>query len=639
MDENNNKRVASNDILREAVPPKPDVAKDETIEFKRDTVRRQTIPQNADMQNTAQIRGGAVVRPLRQPTPQMNATPAQPEKKLSPIQAAAQRQMQNPPRPRPAAKSSVQPEASAKNHTVSAPRTAPATRPAPAPARTPVSADKMSADRVREPQRAPKPTAPAAPVKPQSANTGAATPQNNRAASLQRQLRTEPQRPAAPKMSGDAIKAPVPTTTPSVKQRQTMPTQATRARTENDDFEIDEIATANAKYHKKYDSTDSRFVDSATSAVMSLVKAVIYIAVIIVVSVGLSVFVVNTANDVFKFVVDDKMVTVNIPEYASIEDVSEALYDAGAIKHRWAFNLWSGLKDSGAEFIPGTYEVSTTLNYDYLRAAFKKSTKRIELRVTIPEGYTIDEMIEHLIASGIGNAGDSERKKQIIRDAFIDAINNYEFDYRFVRELTTTEDRIYRLEGYLFPDTYNFYAEYGSAEDSEAEAAKKTAVAVLSKMLDNFDGKFADEYYARCLDLKMTVDQAITLASMIEKETRYADELGYVSSVFHNRLKYPGTFPYLNSDATIMYAIAHDTGSRLDSMSGEDTSYETPYNTYTHRGLPPGPIANPGLNAIKYALYPNDTNYFYFVSDSAGRTLFAATEPEHIANINTVRGR
>ncbi len=633
MDENNNKRVASNDILREAVPPKPDVANDETIEFKRDTVRRQTISQNADMQNTAQIRGGAVVRPLRQPTPQMGATPAQPEKKLSPIQAAAQRQLQNPPKPRPAAKPPVQPEVSAKN------QPAPATRPAPAPARTSVSADKMSADRVREPQRAPKPTAPAAPVKPQAANTGAATPQNNRAASLQRQLRTEPQRPAAPKMSGEAIKTPVPTTAPSVKQRQTMPTQATRARTENDDFEIDEIATANAKYHKKYDSTDSRFVDSATSAVMSLVKAVIYIAVIIVVSVGLSVFVVNTANDVFKFVVEDKMVTVNIPEYASIEDVSEALYDAGAIKHRWAFNLWSGLKDSGAEFIPGTYEVSTTLNYDYLRAAFKKSTKRVELRVTIPEGYTIDEMIEHLIASGIGNAGDSERKKQIIRDAFIDAINNYEFDYRFVRELTTTEDRIYRLEGYLFPDTYNFYAEYGSAEDSEAEAAKKTAVAVLSKMLDNFDGKFADEYYARCLDLKMTVDQAITLASMIEKETRYADELGYVSSVFHNRLKYPGTFPYLNSDATIMYAIAHDTGSRLDSMSGEDTSYETPYNTYTHRGLPPGPIANPGLNAIKYALYPNDTNYFYFVSDSAGRTLFAATEPEHIANINTVRGR
>ncbi len=628
MDQNNNKRVASNDILREAVPPKPDVAKDETIEFKRDTVRIQTDFQNADMHNTAQIRGGAVVRPLKQPTPQTSASPARPEKKLSPIQAAAQRQLQNPPKPRPAAKPPIQPEASAKA------QTAPA-----APAKTPISSDRIPADRVREPQRAPKIAAPATPAKSQSANAGAATPQNNRAASLQRQIRTGPQRPDAPKKSSDAIKTPMPSITPSVKQRQPVQTNTTRARTENDDFEIDEVATANAKYYKKYNSTDSRFVDSATSAVMSLVKAVIYIVVIIAVSVGLSVFVINTANDVFKFVVEDKMVTVNIPEYASIEDVSEALYDAGAIKNRWAFNLWSGLKDSGAEFIPGTYEVSTTLNYDYLRAAFKKSTKRVELRVTIPEGYTIDEMIDHLIASGIGNAGDSDKKKQIIKNAFIDVINNYEFDYRFVRELTTTEDRIYRLEGYLFPDTYNFYAEYGSAEDSDEEAAKKTAVAVLSKMLDNFNGKFADEYYARCLDLKMTVDQAITLASMIEKETRYADELGYVSSVFHNRLKYPGSFPYLNSDATIMYAIAHDTGSRLDSMSGEDTSYETPYNTYTHRGLPPGPIANPGLNAIKYALYPNDTNYFYFVSDSVGRTLFAATEAEHIANINTVRGR
>lgn len=385
-----------------------------------------------------------------------------------------------------------------------------------------------------------------------------------------------------------------------------------KKRGENDDFEIDEATyTRETKIHKR----DSAFVDSATSAVMSLVKAVIYIVAIIAVSVGLAVFVINTGNDVFKFVVEEKIVTVEIPEYATIEDVADALYDAGAIKYKWAFNLWSEVKDSGAEFIPGTYEVSTSLNYDYLRATFKENTnKYTEVRITIPEGYTVDEIIELFVENGIGT-----------REGFVDAIQNYDFDYPFLDGLAVSEDRIYRLEGYLFPDTYYFYK-----ESSEAT--------ILKKMLDNFNAKFVAEYYARCNDLGLTVDEAIILASMVEKETRYADELGNVSSVFHNRLKYSATFPYLNSDATIMYAMQHDLGGRPDGMTGDDTEYETPYNTYTHKGLPPGPIANPGLNSIKYALYPNETKYFYFVSDDSGRTLFATTEPEHLANINAVRG-
>lgn len=400
--------------------------------------------------------------------------------------------------------------------------------------------------------------------------------------------------------------------TPSATTKQSLPPQ-TRRRTENDDFEIDEVMT-NTRQTRVVEP-DSAFVDSATSAIMSLVKAVVYIIAIIVVSVGISLFVINTANDVFKFVVDEKIVTVEIPEYATIDDVTEALHDAGAIKYKWAFKFWSELKDSGAAFIPGTYEVSTSLNYDYLRASFKANTnKYTEVRITIREGYTVDEIIDLFVGQGIGT-----------REGFIDAIQNYDFEYRFLEGLEVSDDRIYRLEGYLFPDTYYFYKE-------------SSEVTILKKMLDNFNNKFVEEYYARCQQLGMTVDEAIILASMLEKETRYADELGAVSSVFHNRLNNPGSYPYLNSDATIMYAMQHDLGGRPDSMTGDDTDYETPYNTYTNKGLPPGPIANPGLNAIKYALYPNSTNYYWFVSDSSGRTLFATTEREHLANINAVRG-
>lgn len=408
---------------------------------------------------------------------------------------------------------------------------------------------------------------------------------------------------------------------PLTPQKRPVPIQPTSAaqpqtakRGENDDFEIDEI-TYTQKRRSKHESAAA---DSATSAVMSVVKAVVYIVVVIAVSVGLSIFVIDTTNDIFKFVVDDKIVSVTVPEYATIDDIADALYDAGAIKHKWAFKLWSNLKTKGktVEFAAGTYELSTSLNYDYLRMAFRKNTgAHVEVRVTIPEGYTIDEIIELFVdEKGIGT-----------REGFVDAIQNYEFDYPFLKDLNPSPDRIYRLEGYLFPDTYNFY------QDS-------SEVTVIKKLLDNFNNKFVEAYYARCDELGLTVDEAIILASMIEKETRFADELGYVSSVFHNRLKYSASYPYLNSDATIMYAMQHDLGGRPDSMTGEDTEYKTPYNTYENKGLPPGPIANPGLNSIKYALYPNDTKYFYFVSDSNGRTLFAQTEPEHLANINKVRG-
>lgn len=681
MEQNKANRTEGNDILREAqmqsAVGKPDVAPDETIEFKAPTQKKQSADESKlNMEHTAQIRGGAVVRPLKQqPLPQPSA-----EKKLSPIQAAALRQKQAaanvPARPTVQSDPKAQPVPQKPMQVPQSRQPQPAStqmRPArdaaqsPTPTRDSTSIRRTQAENAQAAVNRARgenrqiPTAPTQkPAVQQTTmrNGTVANVQRQQSASypVQRELSRGTQRDPAAKeqvnfrgasgnavvqrrLNGNAASGSALIPIDPTNHSKPMPTgnTAVRPRTENDDFEIDELATRNHKYAKKH--TESRFADSATSAVMSLIKAVVYIVVIIAVSVGLSVFVINTANDVFKFVVEDKIVSVNIPEFASIEDVADALYDSGAIKYKWAFNLWSGLKDSGAEFIPGTYEVSTALNYDYLRASFKKSTKRTELRITIPEGYTVDEIIDLLIDGGIGNVGDSETKRELYEKAFVDVINNYDFNYRFLETLNVTEDRIYRLEGYLFPDTYNFYAEYGTVEDSDEEAARRTAVSVISKLLDNFNNKFVSEYYDRCTDLGMTVDQAIILASMVEKETRYADELGYVSSVFHNRLKYPGTFPYLNSDATIMYAIAHDTGSRLDTMTGDDTTYDTPYNTYTHRGLPPGPIANPGLNAIKYALYPNDTKYFYFVSDSTGRTLFAETEPEHLANINAVRGQ
>lgn len=380
------------------------------------------------------------------------------------------------------------------------------------------------------------------------------------------------------------------------------------------DYEIDDAT------YQRPTKRSAKNGNAGSSTVISLLKVIIYIICIIGVSVVLSIFVINTANDVFAFVKEENVITITIPEYATIDEIGDILGESGVIKYPWAFKLWSKVKErdaieagTGPEFVAGTYEVSTTLNYDYLRATFKKRMVRTEVRITIPEGKTVDEIIDIFIENGIGT-----------REGFVKAINETDYNYRFINELEEKEGRIYRLEGYLFPDTYNFYS-----DATEAQA--------INKLLSNFDSKFTDEYYDRCAELNMSVNDVITLASMIEKEARYHDELGDVSSVFHNRLRYKSTFPYLESDATVIYAIAHDRGSRPETVTGEDMKYESPYNTYTNKGLPPGPIANPGFNSIKYALYPNDTNYFYFVSNSNGRMLFATTYAGHLKNIETAR--
>lgn len=623
MDNNRDRRTEGNDVLRDALESNRNEREffdyeNETIIFRKAYKQQSSTLKDdkSEMQHTAQIRGGAVVRPLKQTTPPpVRPQPAKTEKKSEVIFPKAA--------PKPTSGSVNQ-----QSPKVDATRTLPARttvtgpsspqnrrivptegrnsqlnktpkadlKPQPKTVVPPAASPKQppkQAEVIKKPTSTPTPTPVPAP-KPSQTNT---VSKNNNA--YVRSANT---------VAGGRVIEPKRTDT----SKSNAVSNQHYVRSENDDFEIDE-ATYTGGFWKSRKNDYSSAGDSASGAVMSLVKAMIYIVVIIAVSVGLSVFVIDTANDVFKFVVDERIVSVSIPENATIDDITDILYDVGAIKHKWAFRLWSNMKDAKAKFIPGDYEISTSLNYDYLRAAFKPSNQKTEVRITIPEGYTVDEIINLFTENGIGT-----------KEGFVDVINNYEFDYPFLNSLITREGRIYRLEGYLFPDTYYFYAD-------------SSEVTVIKKLLDNFNRKFVSEYYARCAELGFSVDDAIILASMVEKETRFADELGYVSSVFHNRIKYSATFPYLNSDATIMYAMAHDLGGRPDNMAGEDTGYDSPYNTYTYKGLPPGPIANPGLNAIKYALYPNESNYFYFVSDSAGRTRFATTEPEHLANVAAIR--
>lgn len=330
--------------------------------------------------------------------------------------------------------------------------------------------------------------------------------------------------------------------------------------------------------------------DEGGNTVVSVVKAIVYIVFVMIVSVFLALVVINVGNDIFAFVKSDELVEVTIPEYATLDDVTDVLYRNDIIRYPTIFKIYAVKENDDRKFVAGNYTVHGMMSYESLLDAFKEKPVVGIKKITIPEGYTTDEIIDLFVAEGIGT-----------REGFVDVIQNYEFDYWFIDELNAngiSEDRIYRLDGYLFPDTYEFYL-------SSSEAT------VINKLLKRFAQIFTREYREQSAAFGYTVDEVITLASIIEKEAASPSEFFIISSVFHNRLNNPWTFPKLESDATIVYQMQHETGER-PQLTGADLEVDLAYNTYTNDGLPPGPIANPSASAMLAALAPVTTNYYFF---------------------------
>lgn len=233
--------------------------------------------------------------------------------------------------------------------------------------------------------------------------------------------------------------------------------------------------------------------------------------------------------------------------------------------------------------------------------------------VTFPEGYTIVQIAQKL-----------EQSKVCSAQAFLEACKKPAAGI----ELDNADDRVFLLEGYIFPDTYEFYLE------SDARA-------VVDKFIENYNSKITDEMKQRAKTLGYTMDQMMTLASVIQKECDAdIDECANVSSVFHNRLKDPASFPKLESDVTTFYVsqnlkdvIGYQDGVALENQNDEVKKYMKLYSTYYREGLPVGPICNPGLKAINAALHPAETNYVFFLTDKSGEHFYyASTIAEHNAN-------
>ena len=356
---------------------------------------------------------------------------------------------------------------------------------------------------------------------------------------------------------------------------------------------------------KKPRHADEAPVERDTTAITSLLKGIVYIVAVLVISVFASWTIIEVANDVFAFAKSDEAVTVVIEEEMTANDVAQMLYENGIIKYPTMYELFIRRKEESTDYLVGEYEISPSMNYGDINDTFTYiAHTREQVVVTVPEGYTVDQIIDLLLKNGIGT-----------REGFVAAINEFDYGYRFMQGLDDLDpERTYRLEGYLFPDTYYFFKD-------------ASEVAVIDKFLVNFERKVSEEYYERADVLGMSMDDLIILASMIQAEGMTLSDFENISSVFHNRLANPRSYPKMQSDATLQYIL----DKRKTALTASDLQIDSKYNSYKYNGLPPGSICNPGMDAINCALYPAETGYYYFLADGRGNTYFSETLEQHEA--------
>jgi UPF0755 protein len=280
--------------------------------------------------------------------------------------------------------------------------------------------------------------------------------------------------------------------------------------------------------------------------------------------------------------------------------MSLRLHDRGIISHPYKFGWYARLKGYDLRIKAGEFELSASMTPKEILEILVQGRVALH-RITIPEGYTI-----HQVAAVVS------QNLQLTRQAFIQKAA----DAAFVKQSGITAET---FEGYLFPETYYF------PKDVSAEE-------IIATMVRRFHEVFLPAWKARADELNLSVHQVLTLASIIEKETGAAFERPLISSVFHNRLK---KGMRLASDPTVIYGIANFNGN----LTRKDLETWTPYNTYRIRGLPPGPIANPGAASIQAALYPAETDYLYFVSKKDDTHQFSTNLKDHNRAVRTYQLR
>ncbi|MBR0157521.1 MAG: endolytic transglycosylase MltG [Clostridia bacterium] len=362
------------------------------------------------------------------------------------------------------------------------------------------------------------------------------------------------------------------------------------------------------KFHKKMKKRRRR---------VALVILLIVLMIGITIAAGYATY--TFVIDHFDNKVDDDSIIIDVKteqkfrveKGESTKSLSQRLYDAGLIEDTRIYRFLSKFYGYDGTYNAGTYTLSAGMAYEEIMYILSGTPETV--RVTFPEGFTTEQMAVRLENNNVCTA-----------EEFLKAVDNADVSsYEFLKNADLATGRDHRLDGYLFPDTYEFDV-LAKPED------------VVYKMLNRFNEIFKPAYYDQLAETGLTIDQVVILASIVEKEARLDSDRAPIAGVFYNRYT-RGTedLQLFQSDATVKYAYKRAMGKELDVPLNEVLDVDDPYNTYVYPGFTPGPICSPGEMSLIGALFPSNHDYFYFVAkrDGSGGNVYSRTYEEHVQAI------
>ena len=355
---------------------------------------------------------------------------------------------------------------------------------------------------------------------------------------------------------------------------------------------------------------------------------IMWIISIIIIGTMISTYIVTGMNDARAINrKDDSVVSVKIPANPALDDVTDELVKKGVIDEGEYFKLYTKMTKSDDYFTEGTYRLKKNMDYQAILTNLSGNKNRTDtVEITIIEGMSVLEIADKLYEKGVLSD----------KDKFLElcASDKFDKDFDFIKDIKNPGERIYKLEGYLYPDKYEFYEH-------------DDPMSIIYKFLNNyetrlyakqaFDGEEKLRSYHKMIglkDSKYTLDQLITIASIVQAEAANKDDMYVVASIIRNRLEADQDMGVANLSLDSTKYYPYRSEDKVPSSAGKN--FKSKYDTYTLKGLPPGPICNPGMEALKAALMPKETSYYYFCHDKNGNAYYASTIEEHQANLEYI---
>ena len=392
----------------------------------------------------------------------------------------------------------------------------------------------------------------------------------------------------------------------------------------------EKIARKSQKSLKKRDREQKRELKKRNRRNRRIFR-IMWLVAILLVGTMVSTYVVTGMNDLLAiYRTDDTEVSVKIPADPTLEKVTEVLEMNGVIGEANYFKLFAKLTKNDDYFTEGTYQLRKNMDYQAILTHLQGKASRTDtVEITIIEGMNTLEIADKLVNEGAL----SEKQKQSFLD--LCASDKFDDDFDFLKAIPNGNDRYYKLEGYLYPDKYEFYH-------------NDDPMSIIYKFLNNFENRLYEkqtfEGYDKRYSIhkmiektgsKYSLDEILTIASILQAEAADKDDMKVISSILYNRLSAPIDMgvQYLGLDSTKYYP--YRSAETLPVTAGKNV--KSRYDTYTLEGLPPGPICNPGNDAIIAALQPAETSYYYFCHDKDGQAYYASTIYEHEANLEIIK--